>query len=247
MMGLFRNTMPDSYLHTSVGGREVNEDTAVLKEVGNHRVLALVADGLGGHGGGAIASAAAAELIKELAGSEKTISIDALERWVSEANQKVLSLQTKECAMKTTLVFLLLWKGMAVWAHVGDSRLYHFTDGVLTEQTIDHSVTQMAVYRGEITPDEIRFHEDRNRLLRAVGREGELRPDVSELLPLKGHRHSFLLCSDGFWEYVWENEMERCLAESESAKDWVNRMLAIHRERVRSGNDNHTVVAIKSC
>ncbi len=247
MLGQIFYQKPDMFLYTSPGGREINEDTGLVRELGKHRILALVADGLGGHGGGELASRTVAEMIEEFSAKEKNASAEVVASWISAANERVLSMQTAECEMKTTLVMLLIQGNAALWAHVGDSRLYHFIDGKLSEQTMDHSVSQMAVLSGEITADEIRGHIDRNRLLRAVGRQGELKAEISKEVPLKGHSHSFLLCSDGFWEYVLEEEMERTLQESDRAEQWVMKMVELLRTRVKPGNDNHTAVAVMNC
>lgn len=168
---------------------------------------------------------------------------NALTDWARQANRAVLALQTRQCAMKTTLVLLTLEPGRAAWAHVGDSRLYHFVDGKLAFQTRDHSVAQIGVMLGEITLDEIRFHEDRSRVLRALGQDEELNVETREE-PLGPGRHAFLLCSDGFWEYVLEAEMEAALAEASDPEDWIARMRAYLQGRIPPGNDNNTAAAV---
>lgn len=244
---LFRkkeNRPPDLAWYSDMGGRSENEDSAGSLTVKDRGLCASLADGLGGHGGGKTASLAAVRTIEDCFQRDASMDRETFERWFSEANQAVLSCQTPECRMKTTLVVLRLVGGRAAWAHVGDSRLYHFYNGVLTEQTVDHSVSQMAVFRGEITQDEIRGHEDRNRLLRALGSEKNLRIDVREETELSEGRHAFLLCSDGFWEYVLEREMEETLAGAESAEAWLREMQRILGSRAGQGNDNNTAVAV---
>lgn len=129
------------------------------------------------------------------------------------------------------------------WAYVGDSRLYHFTDGRLTFQTRDHSASQIAVLMGQITPEQIRFHEDRSRIFRALGQEGSLNVDAQSGLLSPGN-HAFLLCTDGFWEYVYESEMENTLARAASATDWLKKMRAVLAARIPGDNDNNTAAAI---
>ncbi len=160
-----------------------------------------------------------------------------------EANREVLAIQTPRCAMKTTLVVLTLARGRAVWAHAGDSRLYCFRDGRLVFQTRDHSAAQLGVLLGEITPDQIRFHEDRNRVLRALGQDDELTVETGERVLTDG-AYAFLLCSDGFWEYVLEREMEEDLESAGSAEEWLTRMRRRLAERVPAGNDNNTAAAV---
>ena len=127
--------------------------------------------------------------------------------------------------------------------HVGDSRLYHFRDGKLQKQTTDHSVSQMAVFMGEITTHEIRFHEDRNKVLRALGSDS-CKAELSQQLRVEEGRDAFLLCTDGFWEYVYEDEMEKTLREADSPKDWIRAMEKILKTRVTAGNDNYTAAAL---
>ncbi|MBO7252716.1 MAG: hypothetical protein J6V25_08825, partial [Oscillospiraceae bacterium] len=136
-------------------------------------------------------------------------------------------------------VFLNIEDGKARWMHVGDSRLYHFVNGKLVHQTTDHSVSQMAVMMGEITTHQIRFHEDRNRVLRSLGGENA-KADVSALLDVSSGNHAFLMCSDGFWEYVYEDEMEKTLQQASDPQAWIDSMEAILKQRIPSNNDNYT-------
>lgn len=227
--------------YTNIGGRPENEDTVLCRTIGDDRLCVVVADGLGGHGGGEQASSTAAEVIcREWAGSadrEKLIEL------IQKANRRVLDIQTRTCSMKTTVTVLTVEERRAVWAHVGDSRLYHFLDGKLIFQTRDHSVAQIGVMLGEITVDQIRFHEDRNRVLRALGQDDDLKIECNEQ-SLEPGRHAFLLCSDGFWEYVLESEMEQDLAQSTSPEDWLERMRRRLTERVPADNDNNTAAVV---
>lgn len=224
-----------------MGGRPCNEDTVQIRALEGDRLCAVLADGLGGHGGGKTASSAAAELIT--GDWEGSTEPDALRELAGRAQQKVLSLQTPGCQMKTTAVILALEPGRFGWANAGDSRLYHFDNGRLVWQTRDHSASQIAVLLGQITPDQIRFHEDRSRIYRALGQAdgGEVDAGNGELGP---GRHAFLLCSDGFWEYVNEAEMERELAASATPQQWLDHMRALLQDRVPADNDNNSAAAV---
>lgn len=227
--------------YTDAGGRPYNEDTVAFEKTNEKQLCAVLADGLGGHGGGQIASKEAVKLIlSSWKGNETPASLCEL---IQAAHRRVLSLQTPVCKMKTTVVVLSVEPGRAQWAYVGDSRLYHFADGGLVYQTCDHSASQVAVMLGQIKPEEIRFHEDRSRLYRALGQESGLCVDAKEETLSAGH-HAFLLCSDGFWEYVYEEEMERELAVSASPQDWLDRMRRLLDGRVNGENDNHTAAAV---
>lgn len=227
--------------YTDIGGRPCNEDSCRFLSAGANCLLAVVADGLGGHGGGELASSTAVQTI--CSGWNGQASAGELNRLIQTAHRQVLALQTGLCAMKTTAVVLALADDRAVWAHVGDSRLYYFRDGKLILQTRDHSASQIAVMLGDITPDQIRFHEDRNRVLRALGQDGELKVDTREEA-LRPGQHIFLLCTDGFWEYVTEAEMEADLAAAAGPADWLERMRKRLQARVPADNDNNTAAAV---
>lgn len=227
--------------YSNIGGRSCNEDTVKIVKNGTNQACIVVADGLGGHGGGAQASAAAAETICSL-WLRQPLGLD-LEAMVQRAHQEVLKLQSPRCAMKSTIVTLCMDHGVAHWAHVGDSRLYYFYNGSLTFQSRDHSASQIAVMLGEITPDQIRFHADRNRVLRALGQDSDLFVETKDQPLLNGH-HAFLLCSDGFWEYVLEEEMEQDLSLASSPEDWINRMRSRLEKRIPPDNDNNSAAAL---
>lgn len=225
------------------GGRPVNEDTVRIISNG-HCLRAFVGDGLGGYAGGAQASQTAAAAVLEPSRTQSMLSEQALLTAAEQAHLAVNTIQA-QCRgnMKTTLVLLIIEDGQARWMHVGDSRLYHFRKGTLVTQTLDHSVSQMAVLMGQIRPEQIRFHEDRNRVLRALGSENA-RPEISPVLELVGGQDVFLLCTDGFWEYVCENEMEECLRLSKTPKQWLGRMETLLRSRIPGDCDNYTAAAV---
>ena len=226
--------------YTDIGGRAENEDSTRQMRLGEEQLCLVVADGLGGHGGGARAAAAAADAIcREWAGDANS---EDLKRLVQMGHEAVAAIQTAQCAMKSTVVALEIDGSRAAWAHVGDSRLYHFVNGKLVFQTKDHSASQIAVYMGEITVEQIRFHEDRNRVLRALGQDEMpvIEAKEEELAPGK---HAFLLCSDGFWEYVLEHEMAADLAAAADPLDWLVRMRSRLMARVPKDNDNNTAAA----
>ena len=110
-------------------------------------------------------------------------------------------------SMKTTAVVLLTDNEKAIWAHIGDSRLYVFRKNKIVLRTLDHSVPQMLVSSGDIKEKEIRNHPDRNRLLRVMGVPWKRQEyEISEIRSLS-ECQAFLLCSDGFWEYITEKMM----------------------------------------
>jgi serine/threonine protein phosphatase PrpC len=145
--------------------------------------------------------------------------------------------------MRTTIVVLITDSKRAVWAHVGDSRLYCFEDGRIVSRTSDHSVVQAMVDAGELSPDQIRHHEDRSRLLRCLGNpNGDLRPTILEHPRNLARGTSFLMCTDGFWENVTETEMEVDFTKAEAPGDWLQWMTDRVMDRITEESDNYTAI-----
>jgi len=228
------------------GGRGYNEDHT-LSAVANDTACWVVADGLGGHGGGADASAIACEAAVRSFLADPSLSPDAVRAHIEAAHQAVLQQQVAQPAlarMRTTIVMLVANATHAVWGHVGDSRLYHLRAGKIISQTKDHSVPQNLVDAGEITIFDIRHHEDRARLLRSLGEEQTARSSVvAQPIPL-AQGDAFLLCSDGLWDYVYELEMELDFAKSTHPAEWLAYMETRLQERVDGNHDNYTAVAV---
>ena len=227
--------------YTDQGGRPRNEDSASVRVLDAANACAVVADGLGGHGGGDAASREAVRVIMD--GWTGSADSGALSARLIRAHERILAMQTAVCRMKSTAAALELAGNRMAWAYAGDTRIYHFADGRLVWQTKDHSASRIAVSLGQITPDQIRFHEDRARLYRALGIEGELTVDGGETKLERG-RHAFLLCSDGFWEYVYESEMERTLVAAAGPEQWLDAMRSLLNGRVPADNDNNTAAAL---
>jgi len=228
------------------GGRDHNEDHA-LSYADGEAFCWVVADGLGGHGGGEEASRIACETVVRNFQSNPGVSPDAVQAYLRNADDAVRREQQANPAlarMRSTIVILAANATHAVAGHVGDSRLYHFRDGRLFGQTRDHSVPQSLVDAGELAPAAIRHHEDRSRLLRALGEQQPARATVYSTPLSIGSGDVFLLCTDGFWENVLEVEMELDLAKSRTAADWLARMENRLQERVDGSHDNYTAVAV---
>lgn len=229
--------------YTHIGDRSENEDSCLCEVLNSQTAYAIVADGLGGHGGGKMASKIA---VKHLAKCRELNSLPAADNiysWMKEINTEIFNTRKNTSQMKTTAVFLAIFNEQAVWAHVGDSRLYHFHNGLLADYTSDHSVPQVKVFAGELTRDKIPSSPDRSKLLRALGNE-ELDPEIHEPVPLQPGWHAFLLCTDGFWEYLHEDEIWLDLLKSRSAEEWLI-YLRCRGEMRKNGNaDNNTAVAL---
>ena len=227
---------------TDQGGRPENEDACGATSNGQNLVF-VVADGLGGQGDGRVASALAAQLLL-LCGADGNFPNEAaIQAAFQTANEAILARQQNQTHMKTTAGYLCIAQHRAIWAHIGDSRLYHFYNGKIAEYTLDHSVSQMAVLLGEITHAQIPGHADRSRLLKALGCESAV-PTVHAAIELRPGKHSFLLCSDGFWEYVPEPYMESSLNKARDAQAWNQDMTAYLNAHCPTDHDNYTAVTV---
>lgn len=231
-----------------IGGRELNEDSYGFVEI-NHTACWVVADGLGGHRGGENASRIAVDAALASFRAAPEFSTAAVQRHLDAAQQAILQAQKSEpslSTMRTTIVMLLTDSLRALWAHVGDSRLYCLEDGHIVFCTKDHSVVQAMVSAGELPASRIRHHEDRNRLLRTLGNgENDFRPTIlSEARALRSGTE-FLLCTDGFWENVTEAEIEVDFAKAEGNRDWLALMEGRLLERATDDSDNYTAIAVR--
>lgn len=231
----------DIFEYTSCGGRAVNEDS-VGHIISENKGVFLVADGLGGHSLGDVAS----DTVKTtVLGALSEVGADpesAIIESVKAANEVVLDIQkTKNQTLKSTLALLLVMPFDIYLANVGDSRVYMLRDGEIAEYTNDHSVAFKKYKAGEITREEISFDEDQSSLLRAIGNEERYEPEIHHLNIVPRTGDAFLLCSDGFWEYVNDLEITMDFAKAINAEDWANKLLKRAIDKVNGDNDNITV------
>lgn len=230
-----------TYQYSCQGNRNRNEDLAGYQITKRGGLWAL-ADGLGGH----VRSEEASRLIIRylLKKYEENGTID-LTNAFYEANNRILELQTSNnvnyCNAATTIVAAFIENEKFCCAHIGDSRLYYFRNCEIIHQTKDHSVAQVAVDLGEISKMQQRTNLDRNRLLRAVGTAKEVKADILDKSIMVKSGDAFLLCSDGFWEWIYETEMEIDLCKSPSPRAWTDYMLCRVRRRQKEEVDNYTV------
>lgn len=233
-------------LLSNKGDRGNNEDNIGMYQREQEYCFVL-ADGLGGHGKGEVAS---------LLGVETAIKVFAVEGAGEEslevsflnAQKEILDRQHSDVTardMKTTLVILHIGEKDIWWGHIGDSRLYYFQYGKLVQRTLDHSVPQMLVAAGQLKEKQIRNHPDRNRLLRVLGVDCDsLKYQLEEAKEREG-KQAFLLCSDGFWELIEEKKMQNCLKKAKTPAEWLNLMEEIVRKNGEGKNmDNYSAIAV---
>ena len=219
---------------TDVGRvREGNEDAFLIRHP-----LYAIADGMGGHLGGEVASALAVETVAADAGGRP------LAERVLEANRAVLERSKGDRAvagMGTTFTGIELKDGVARLAHVGDSRAYRFRDGTLEPLTEDHTLVGELVRSGEIDEAAARSHPQRSVLLRCVGTEPTLEVDEGRVDLADGDR--LLLCSDGLTEMLDAAAIAAVLAETSGDPDAAaDRLVAEANEA--GGSDNVTVIVL---
>lgn len=229
------------------GGRVDNQDAVGYRMLDGAGCWVL-ADGLGGHRGGEVASRLAIDAAISSFAENPSVTNDALITHINLGNRAVLNRQAEEpelTYMRTTLVMLIASRDAAMWAHAGDSRLYWLREGKIREQTKDDSVPQRLVDAGEISADRIRFHEDRSRLLNSLGTREKVTTSHGEAPDAPRAGDAFLLASDGFWEGVTEAEMEQDFSASANSNSWIGRMEARVKERAAVDSDNYSAIAVR--
>lgn len=217
--------------------RELNEDS-----FGYNDNLYVVADGMGGHQAGEVASAIAVETVLKttVTGEIKA----ALKKTLVEANETIFvqSKQNKEFnGMGTTVAVLFLEDRNAFVTHIGDSRVYYLSNNNLKQLTSDHSLVNELVRTGEITIEEAKSHPQRNILTQALGSNEILDPEIIEIQVNKGDK--FLLCSDGLTGSVPESLIKELMSLEEEPEIIVNRLIDSANES--GGADNITAVLVE--
>ena len=223
-------------MYSDKGGRVNNEDSVKIGEN-----IFVLADGLGGHSCGEIASSIVTEyMVKEFT-EISNIDNNTMHNIIEKLNKVVYNEKSNNVQygnMASTVVAAFIKDGYFNYLNVGDSRMYYFRKDRIIVQSRDHSLTQVGVDMGEISPDEMRFHEDRNKLTKVLGLNDNIRI-TENFEPFKIEREdAFLLCSDGFWEYIREEQMKKMYVCSNNPQKWMNRMLREVSKNISEKNDN---------
>ncbi len=239
--------------------RELNEDSfAVLEEEG----VFLVADGMGGHNAGEIASAIAIETIvnffKASADDEDmtwpykldpSMSLEAnkLNVGIKFANRRIFRTASSNAAyagMGTTIVAMLIdfLKDNLYVAHVGDSRCYLFEDSKLTQVTEDHSLVNEYVKAGQLTPEQAKSFPHKNVIMRALGMKENVLVDIQQV-PLRPNQF-YLCCSDGLSDMVDDSDIESILKKGGTIEEMASAL--VDRANSNGGKDNITVTLLKT-
>jgi protein phosphatase len=222
-------------------GYFVPEGTEELEERG---AVFVVADGMGGHRGGEIASRIAVRTILAFYTADSSGDrSEALARAFHEANETIIQEAVADSTlfgMGTTCTALALQSGRAYVAHVGDSRCYLLRDGTIRQLTSDHSIVGEMVRSGILSDEDARNHPRRNVITRSLGAQPELSTETPESLALRPG-DTFLLCSDGLTGYLADDELAAVLA-AHSPEEAGKKMIKMANEH--GGRDNITVQVV---
>ena len=240
-----------------IGQRRQNQDAVMVMQAlmpsGQEGQLFVVADGMGGHPGGGVASRLACDGLKQhfekelknkIQNSPKDIArrlseaILRIDRHIRRQGLQDSSLED----MGTTLSCLMISDTYSIIAHVGDSRVYRLRNGVLSCLTVDHTFVQDMIFEGEVDPGRAHLHPLRHMLTRAVG-TGETLPLVDTRTDRLKEMDCFLLCTDGLFNVLTDSSMKDRLSRQEAASESAEELV---RQAIKAGaRDNVSDVVVK--
>jgi serine/threonine protein phosphatase PrpC len=237
---------------SGLGGRATNED-AHRHLLAGHFACFAVSDGVGGEEGGEIASRLIVDTVIECFKAAPSFDKKSLRNHVDAAAAEVAHRQKSDpvlANMSATVAVLCLdcGAGLARWLHLGDTRIYQFRESQLLRMTQDHSAVQQLVNAGYCAPSQIRTHPLRSSLLAAIGLSGEAAVEVSEGDSDVQIGDAFLICTDGFWEWIDEPQMAAALSGTSTAQAWLDRMELLSSQTAASAikpRDNYTAFAVR--
>lgn len=224
--------------------RERNEDSVTICKNGTDEVLLIVADGMGGHKNGEIASSIALNLISERfknisSVGNKEDAINWIQNTVSEANVaifKYVSQHPESEGMGTTIVLSILTPAFLLIGNIGDSSGYVYKNKKLHKITVDHTLVNLLVKSGELTEEEAKSHPKKNVLMKALGSSTNVEMDIFNVeLNVDG----IFLCSDGLTNMLDDNQISRVLNEDTTLKEKLEKL--VFKANNRGGNDNITI------
>lgn len=216
---------------TSAGGRESNQD-ALGSAQQDDLACFVVSDGVGGEAGGEVAAKIVVDAVTTRFLQEASFGPRALCSYIDSAAAEVARRRTEEQRlrnMSATVAALLIDRRnhSALWAHLGDTRVYLFRRNKLYSVTKDHSLVQQLVDEGYCSAEQLRTHPRRSALCAAIGGEGGGIAELTVAATAVEAGDALLVCSDGFWEWIVEREMENAAAAAHSAQAWLAAMRAL--------------------
>lgn len=240
--------MQTFYLTDAGKVRSHNEDAVTIINNDKNEYLLAVADGMGGHKAGEVASSIAIEHLTdsfynlETLGDKDT-AIEWLREVVVEINKKIFEYTDKvpdSKGMGTTLVVALMTEDYILYGNIGDSSGYVFKNNKLYKVTKDHTLVNLLVATGELTAEEAKYHPRKNVLMRALGANDPIEIDIFDVdTTVKG----LFLCSDGLTNMLTEEQIEKILNSDLSVADAITKL--IRKANSRGGTDNITIAYMK--
>lgn len=240
--------MEYAYLTDPGKVREHNEDSVIIVKNHNNEYLLAVADGMGGHRGGEIASSIAISHIgksfRDLGKlGKKEDAILWIKNVVSEANVQIYKYteENPEAAgMGTTIVMSLLTKDYLLFGNIGDSSGYVYKDKQVHKITNDHTLVNLLLKSGEITEEEAKDHPRKNVLMKALGATTNVEMDIFDV---ETDVEGIFLCSDGLTNMLEDEQIAKVLNEETTADEKVNKLIV--KANNRGGTDNISVAFLK--
>lgn len=237
------------YLTDAGKVRTHNEDSVTILKNKNNEYLLMVADGMGGHRKGEVASSIAlTHLGKRFTDSAsigtKLDAVNWLNDNVNELNKKIID-YTKEnedsVGMGSTLVVAILTNDFLIFGNIGDSSGYVLKNGKLHKVTKDHTLVNLLVQAGNLTEEEAKFHPKKNVLMRALGATEKCDIDIFDV---DIHNDGIMLCSDGLTSMMSDEQIENVLSDPElSVEAKVQRL--VNKCNARGGNDNISIAYLE--
>lgn len=219
--------------------RTTNEDAYLDRQ---EQGLWVVADGMGGHSAGDVASQTVIEHLLEFTRREGLpANIDNLEDRLFSSNTDCRKISTGNKVMGSTVAMMFAYEPFCFFMWVGDSRIYRLRAGQLTQVTEDHSLVQEMHAMGEISAEEAAVHPSSNIITRAIGVRDELFVDIEYSTVEPGDR--FLICSDGLYKDIRDNELRDLLNTDTSIDQATQKLMDTALER--GGSDNITLIVIQ--
>ena len=229
--------------------RTHNEDNVIILNNKNNEFILAVADGMGGHKAGEVASNIAIEYIRESFEKLETLgkkedAIDYLRHIVKEINNKIFDYtknHPESKGMGTTLVIAVKTDDYILYGNIGDSSGYVMKNGLLHKITKDHTLVNLLVSTGELTPEQAKFHPRKNLLTRALGANDPIEIDIFDVdISVRG----ILLCSDGLTNMLTFEQIEKVLNSKDNIEEKIIKL--IRKSNSRGGTDNISIAYLVS-
>jgi len=236
---------------TDVGEiRKINEDSIVFVQPHNKSVLsekgclAIVCDGMGGHKSGEVASQIAVDKVSKYYYSSKTDIKESIKEAIIQAHKdirKIALRNSKHSNMGTTCTAAIIRDQSIYIGHAGDSRAYLINENKIKQLTKDHTYVQHLYDKGLISEEEMLRHPDRNIVTMVLGTQSEFKPEVHSYENVFCNDETLMICSDGLYEYIKDNEIKNILTKNEIA---TAAEMLVDTAKKRGGHDNISVIIV---